>query len=452
VTDDTAAIQAAIDSGAKLIFIPKGTYKTSQALSVEAGVSIYGEGDGSSQISFGAKAFEQLNTSLPSSFMASSIKDLYLLGDLSASPTIGIELKKTWGVDISNVRIRNVAIAIKDESSLQNSYDLITTEGRLIFTGTRTTDLASDLRVTRIKQTPIESTDSAIKVQNCVNSIFSKIHQNCPTSSSDSNYSTTRIGIEILDQSEGIFFDSVFSVGLGIGFKIDDSDGGNPPLVCKISNSIFDQYISSGGVIQNCNGFDELGNQYTYQLTDAANGVSTIVGSEALRYKQIGNTYLETRLEAALVRSGSSDTDFYSIDCENCGQASANTYAAVRIQGNTTKFSINGINVTGTQHSQAVFVQSGSSNQYYIRDVKCVGNSIAKVTDSGSGADKYVESGIPKFTASVNFSTASSALNRDAIIGDIALDQGTGKTLTKSATGTTQPWRTSDGTIEYTPS
>ena len=45
VTDDTTAIQAAINSGAKNIYLPAGTYKTSATLLVSgSGITIYGDG------------------------------------------------------------------------------------------------------------------------------------------------------------------------------------------------------------------------------------------------------------------------------------------------------------------------------------------------------------------------------------------------------------------------
>ena len=44
VTDDTAAIQAALDSGAKTIRLSSGTYKVTNALTVPVNVSMYGEG------------------------------------------------------------------------------------------------------------------------------------------------------------------------------------------------------------------------------------------------------------------------------------------------------------------------------------------------------------------------------------------------------------------------
>ena len=48
VTDDTAAIQAALDSGVKRVYAPSGTYaiKTDSKLTVPSGVYVYGDGSG----------------------------------------------------------------------------------------------------------------------------------------------------------------------------------------------------------------------------------------------------------------------------------------------------------------------------------------------------------------------------------------------------------------------
>lgn len=403
------------------------------------------------QLYFATKAFEQINGALPARDMAASISDLYLLGDTVAAPTRAIDVGRLWGVDWKNIRMRESLISVNDFAGIQNSYDNIRCEGRFILTGTRSTDLGTDNKVSRLKQVWTQSNDAGIFIQNQVNTLLWVVHQNAPVNPADPLFGPAREGIRLADQCEGVFLSHVQSVGMGYGFIVDDIDGGNPPLACKIHHSIFDQYITSGGLVQNCSGFQEMDNTYSYQVSDAANGVSTVAGTEALRYKQTGNTYLETQLEAVLIQNGSQDVDIYGMNAENTGQKTANTYADIRVEANTTRFHINGIDATGAQHSQAVLVQSGSSNEYSIRDVKCVGNSVAKVTDGGSGTGKYVESGVKKFGVTADFTAASSDLNRDALTGDQVFNVSTGLTLTKSNAGTTQPWRSSDGTVVYTP-
>jgi hypothetical protein len=46
VTDDTAAIQSALNSGAKRVYAPAATYKTSAGLSIPSGVELVGDGKG----------------------------------------------------------------------------------------------------------------------------------------------------------------------------------------------------------------------------------------------------------------------------------------------------------------------------------------------------------------------------------------------------------------------
>lgn len=451
--DVSTQLNELIDDGdIREIKIPYGRFVLGSPLGVATDKKIQGAGMEATQLYFATKAFEQINGALPARDMAASISDLYLLGDTGAAPTRAIDVARVWGVDWKNIRIRESVISVNDFAGVQCSYDNLRIEGRFILTGTRTTDLGTDNKVSRLKQVWTQSNDAGILVQNNVNTIFSVVHQNAPVNPADPDFSATREGLRIIDQCEGVFIDHLQSVGMGYGFVVDDTDGGAPPLACKLHHSIIDQYVTAGGVIQNCSGFQEVDNTYSYQISDAGNGVSTVIGSEALRYKQTANTYLETQLEAILIQNGSQDTDIYGVDCENSGQKTANTYADIRVEANTTRFHINGIDASGSQHSQAINIQSGSSNEYSVRDVKCVGNSIAAVTDGGSGTDKYVESGVKKFGVTADFTSAASALNRDALTGDQVFNSSTGATLTKSNTGTTQPWRSSDGTIVYTPS
>lgn len=438
------------DSDIKKLDFNYGQFAIESPLPVVAGKAIEGVGRGGSRIYFDTtSAFEQLNGALPSDNLMSSIKGLYLLGGGAA--TIGVNLGRTWGLSLHDMRIRNCETAIKDYAGVQNAYDLIDIEGRFIITGTRGTDLATDNRVTRLKQVWTAGDDAGILLQNCVNTVLQVVHQNAPVDSGDPLYSAARVGLQLADQCEGVFISHLQSVGMGYGFIVNTIDAGNPPLACKLHHSIIDQYITAGGLVSACSGFQELDNTYSYQLSDAANGVTTVIGADSLRYKQTANTYLETQLEAVLIQNGSDLTRIAGYTGENVGKKTPNSYADIRVEPNTTSFTIDGVDASGTNHSQAVLVESGSSNNYRIAGINCQGNSIAKVSDGGSGLQKHVESGAPQHATVAELLDQGSEINRDALGGHIVRVVDNGRFVMKENTGAGQVWNYSDGTTAYIP-
>jgi hypothetical protein len=62
VADDTAEINAALASGAKMVYIPAGTYKVSATLNVPVNVSIVGDGPNASIIDGSAATYANLTS------------------------------------------------------------------------------------------------------------------------------------------------------------------------------------------------------------------------------------------------------------------------------------------------------------------------------------------------------------------------------------------------------
>lgn len=85
VTDDTAAIQAAINSGAGAVYVPAGTY-LSNTLNLASGVSLYGDG-ASSVLSFpaGQVGLYGLSSGAGTYLESITISNLKLLGAVAAS-------------------------------------------------------------------------------------------------------------------------------------------------------------------------------------------------------------------------------------------------------------------------------------------------------------------------------------------------------------------------------
>tara|TARA_E500000318_G_scaffold24210_2_gene24403 strand:+ start:6746 stop:9223 length:2478 start_codon:yes stop_codon:yes gene_type:complete len=62
VTDDTAAIQAALDSGAKAIYIPAGTYVCSSTITKPKDVRVYGDGSGLTHLDWSGATYSNLTS------------------------------------------------------------------------------------------------------------------------------------------------------------------------------------------------------------------------------------------------------------------------------------------------------------------------------------------------------------------------------------------------------
>jgi hypothetical protein len=93
VTDDTAAIQAALDSGAKLILLPRGDYKITSTLTIPTSVILRGDGINNTQISNDSNTFAFTLTNC----IGSGIEGIYIysVGTDGAEKGILIEQSAT---------------------------------------------------------------------------------------------------------------------------------------------------------------------------------------------------------------------------------------------------------------------------------------------------------------------------------------------------------------------
>ena len=105
VTDDTAAIQAALDSGAKDVFLPEGTYLISTALSLPAGVTIRGVNSSYSVIKTVTDIEIIRSSNLDSEFFSGAvIRDLMLQSTVAAdASSYQIHLRNALLCEIRNV-------------------------------------------------------------------------------------------------------------------------------------------------------------------------------------------------------------------------------------------------------------------------------------------------------------------------------------------------------------
>ncbi len=125
VTDDTAAIQAAIDSGAGPVYIPPGKFVVSQ-IEMPPGMTLFGAGSASPP-NFGSRLLQKpgsdLSLIVPKSWLLQTdwihwvqIRNLQLRGDPGASAGCGIDMTRHTG---ENFRIENVFCVNFAESGIR---------------------------------------------------------------------------------------------------------------------------------------------------------------------------------------------------------------------------------------------------------------------------------------------------------------------------------------------
>lgn len=114
-TDDTTAIQLAVNSGAKVVYIPSGTYKVTGVITVPNGVSISGQETGSSTIS-ALSGFTISNDTAVLYWVNASnctVENITIQGN-SATLTganYGIKFKTGSNNTIRNVVVNNTSLA-----------------------------------------------------------------------------------------------------------------------------------------------------------------------------------------------------------------------------------------------------------------------------------------------------------------------------------------------------
>lgn len=129
VADDTTAIQAALNSGAKQVYMPSGTYKVSSAIKFPSEITIYGDGADKTNISstYNGPIFASKNYFATEGISPSG--DVYLCnfsitGDSSGANQVGILLRdyysliervniyNTLGKSIEFTHLNNAAVAV----------------------------------------------------------------------------------------------------------------------------------------------------------------------------------------------------------------------------------------------------------------------------------------------------------------------------------------------------
>jgi hypothetical protein len=129
VVDDTAAIQAAIDSGAGAIYAPSGVYKVTSTININRPLTFSGDGKANTifSVSTGIDVFyvhDGLNTVMSNVNLHSfQVRNTQARGSLIAGA--GIKLYKTYFSQLSDIKIDGCYIGIDSQQSNVVKYNAV---------------------------------------------------------------------------------------------------------------------------------------------------------------------------------------------------------------------------------------------------------------------------------------------------------------------------------------
>lgn len=365
ITDDTAAIQAAItavgEAGGGQVFLPAGTYKLSAQLSVPYdGVSIVG-------VNRTASLLQQTTASAP---IISVDKKYFTAKDLGFSYT-STPTEGAYGILIGGV---NSGFAILENLWIWQAnigIALITTNG---------------INMQNIDMRDTET--NCIYIEDTIDVRLNGFAFDCGNQTRNSLGAIRLIDlVEALTISDGDIINGAYSLTTDASsYTIRTRPAGN-----KFTSVWFD--TSDGGCfLKNCVDMDFVEcwfsncNEHNIRL-DVCDGI-----------RFTGGQTLSSRKHGAYVTSDAKRVSFVNFSAKENSVGSSGTYHGIYIAPDTTDFRVQSCTVAGPALYSAtlyqgygVFVDTGASDRYIIADNFVTGNFTGGVSDSGSGSNKRVE-------------------------------------------------------------
>jgi hypothetical protein len=376
-TDDTAAIQAAIDalpSAGGYVFVPAGTYVISSPLELGEGVGIMGAGPGSIlRVASGALGIDVIKIGDGGSTVSfASVRDLKISSDGQKTGGGGIVLNKAYRVWIERV-------------ALEFQY-----EGVKIYNSTAIWLQKSDIRDTKANAITIES-DYMQGFEWYINEVL------CD------NPTVTSIGTGLYwDGGESLHVTHSNFQRFQNGFVVAPSNGRESRfgfidgMLCDFSsdNNIKMTNVGSGAAIGltfvNC----WSGTATNYGVLVERPGAGLVQGLRWVGGKVFHNGLAGFRL------AGGMDVHISDSDIIANSQTTSASRHGVEVGGGVGDFSVKGCRIgggflQGDTQGYAIHIDPGSSDHYMIVNNDCHGNNnTPKINDNGSGVNKVVANNI----------------------------------------------------------
>ena len=380
VTDDTAALQAAIDATTGVLFIPAGTYKTTSTLSwTKSDLWVEGEGEGATKI-------------VPN-FAAG---DVFLVGNGTANPNNGGIAKlsilpsvaKTSGAAIRfrnghNLRISRVRI----ENNLYHGIQFDGGAQQFLY-------YLDNFEISGATKAGIVLGADGTLPQDVwiATGIVSACAQGVLLLHTSGVYMRE---IDLLGCNEGVM--SFPGVGQRVVAVWGDT------VIADTCNSHGWNIITNGGLVAewtltacwgaSCGVVDNGHGMYFAPGTGGIKGVS-LTGARCINNRGNGIMIL-----------GGDDYSITNPQCMSNSQAGAGIKHGIEIGPGVSQFSINGgvcglggLFSTATQ-AYGIHVNAGASNNYSIANVDVTGNLTKGIGDFGTGSNKHIHHNVGYLTA-----------------------------------------------------
>lgn len=355
ITDDTDSIVATIASGAKLIYIPKGTYKIRpNEIILGSGQILYGAGMAASSLYVPGL----ISTGVILNGVRSGIEGLQIYGDGTATSGYGLYIKSS-GIKVNDVYIRDV-------------YTGIFIEGNPSAT------------IIYINQLLIESVNhTGLKLKD-VNDVF--LNQFIITTDSV----TPSFGIRLENRVEAFSATNgdVLNFAYSLSTDATVNGPGTRPAYNKFTNVYFDS--SANGVLID----KSVATKFTSCWFSNRPGRGCVIyNSTDIEFSACD--FVNNGADGLLIESTSKHVRVHGGSVQNNNYENVNANG-ILVAANTTDFIIQGVSIGNSlgftgQQQRGVLVNTGSSDRYVIADNLVNGNVVAGVVDNGSGTNKRVE-------------------------------------------------------------
>lgn len=360
VTDDTAAIQAAVLSGAnKIIYFPKGNYPVSAQIVLGNSQLIVGSGQDNTVFNAIGSGFDVFNITSN----GASITNLSFVSATARSSGAYINL---------SAATRSNRIA---DVKMLNGHKGVYISGGAVIT------IIENIEI--LNATP--ATGMAIHIQGGNDTFISKLVTDNPTASQPA------YGI-LIQSSEATWVTDCDMIRSGIGLMIAPQSAGEMITWCFFNQVACDS-ATYGIVVSPAAGRSVRGLTFVncWGATNTVNGVNIGGAGTTDGVQFIGGRFVNNGQSGAGIASANPiNVDFINCIVSGNSQTPPNLYSGFDISGGVNKFRIMGCISGqalgfGATQNRGILINAGTSTSYVIKDNVLTGNTTAMI-DNGTGS------------------------------------------------------------------
>ena len=402
VTDDTAAIQAAIDAS-EAISIPKGTYKISALLNTPSGrkTYIYGDGAGVSVLKQATLTAGGIKFNLAYA-QGGGIDGLTITSNVAAQTagSTGIGLYVVNANDsfvAANFEVLSFDKGIRVDGSYQPKFQNF----RVLYFADYGINLSP------YSGAGTETAGSSWREGKISNFGFSGV-------------SAASVGI-LIQQASGEFFDTIDVTTCNVGIEINPTASSWARYL--FMTKVLGDTCNTNWIFDGTDGY-VVANEFTQCWSSNSQGTGVIFqGANIDTQKWIGGWVRDSRNHGVELNAGA-NVSFIGTEVTKNSASVANTYDGIKIASNVNSFKIIGCRIgnvsqtvpSGTQRYN-ISIGAGTSNGYTICDNDLNNAGTLPINNPSSGSGFCINNNVPTLTSGVNVSSKSpSAIASNTVI------------------------------------